>query len=940
MEDIIGLLNCFTSGDNDQLNRADEYVAQNNKSQEFYENLLGVLYSNDYTSTQKQISGTLLYTQFKIYKDDRDWIPKSVIHCFKQNIIATLDSLSNDSVKGTKNVLIEIIGIMIGNEFPENWPELGDQIMKLLKACDSRQKLYSPLMTLQTLIKCYDRSLSSTRTQILEPVLNEFFPYIENLAGEQLKDWCNDSAIILTIIMECFKSANYLQMSQYVKQDQLAIWMKMTGVVLQNAIPDDQTNYLTDWEDIQERADNSHFWKAKIVSFEILFAMMRHCKPSRSSDQYTQEFQQHFNDKYAPQIIDLAFQFIKNCENFYIPPELLSLALRTMRLGVLNPATSQSMSAHFNNIMFEYCIPLLRSNSRDVEYWGETNQENFIYSEESEIDEHKMVKRSAGDLILAILPQNNAGGDSMIMEFMNYMMYAFTERKLPNNAQTPLTAMHEEYLLKALQVSGDYLSDPRISKKCLNELEQLLNKTAIPYLSSNEDILRYRACSVVESFGPMQYQQRQTYTDICSGLCKNMEHNKLAVQVKSVLALDYFLMNEIVIDMLSNDIKHVLNTVLTLLSKIELDALVEALQSISSSFSENISDFVEGIIQQLKHSYETYKQSSYENRIHGPTGELIDSEKSIECKNAAEMCLEAIGNILNSNLKNSVYKQITPIIMDLLNKTLINTEVEDAEQCFGFVNVILFKTQPGESVDDEIMFYYPVIVYFILGLPDKQFTKDISALPPNLQQILNNRNIFGNRIESFEAITSVLLNYMAKMGETFLDADDFYNETFPDLLMDLIREIGASCIQNDKRNDLYMSLRLAIGLMENFPNQVDHYMPNIISMAKEVMDFANTESQNGFKTTRKNNLKAQGCQVICMCFWYNPDLVMKYITENNMDILVKDLTNCLPLFTSDFEKERALFSLVGFCKMQPSLWPEVSTLFINQLILTILGVAN
>jgi hypothetical protein len=82
---------------------------------------------------------------------------------------------------------------------------------------------------------------------------------------------------------------------------------------------------------------------------------------------------------------------------------------------------------------------------------------------------------------------------------------------------------------------------------------------------------------------------------------------------------------------------------------------------------------------------------------------------------------------------------------------------------------------------------------------------------------LKQKKIFGHRIESFEAITSVLLNYMSKMGDAFLEAEDFYDDLFPDILMDLIKEIGSKCIENHNRSDLYMSLRLAIGLIENFP---------------------------------------------------------------------------------------------------------------------------
>jgi hypothetical protein len=59
---------------------------------------------------------------------------------------------------------------------------------------------------------------------------------------------------------------------------------------------------------------------------------------------------------------------------------------------------------------------------------------------------------------------------------------------------------------------------------------------------------------------------------------------------------------------------------------------------------------------------------------------------------------------------------------------------------------------------------------------------------------------------------------MSKLGPVFLDSRDFFDEQFPDLLMKLVKTIGSRCINSGKRNDLYMSLRLAIGLLENFPN--------------------------------------------------------------------------------------------------------------------------
>ena len=63
--------------------------------------------------------------------------------------------------------------------------------------------------------------------------------------------------------------------------------------------------------------------------------------------------------------------FISNYYNFYIPPRIVSNCLRIIKMGIRNPVTEEGLQSHLNTIIFEYCIPLLKINSKDVEYWQE-----------------------------------------------------------------------------------------------------------------------------------------------------------------------------------------------------------------------------------------------------------------------------------------------------------------------------------------------------------------------------------------------------------------------------------------------------------------------------------------------------------------------------------------------------------------------------------------
>lgn len=227
-------------------------------------------------------------------------------------------------------------------------------------------------------------------------------------------------------------------------------------------------------------------------------------------------------------IIDQAFLFVSNYFNFYIPPKIIANCLRILKMGIYNPVTEAGLQSHLNTILFQYCVPLLMINSKDEEYWQENDQKDFIYADCTECEDHGVIKNAAADLMLRILEQNNSNDHFMAFEFLNFLAFYFREQKNPISGES-LTHKETEYLLKALEISGQYFSQRANYKKCLQELEQLINFAVVPLLSSEHDVLRYRACSVIEAFGPIPYQNEDTYSQICFGLCSNMQHNKLAI---------------------------------------------------------------------------------------------------------------------------------------------------------------------------------------------------------------------------------------------------------------------------------------------------------------------------------------------------------------------------------------------------------------------------
>jgi len=81
--------------------------------------------------------------------------------------------------------------------------------------------------------------------------------------------------------------------------------------------------------------------------------------------------------------------------------------------------------------------------------------------------------------------------------FINYTGFCFREGKDPRTNKE-MTCISKEYLLHGFECMASLVSDHEI---ILNQMEQILATSVIPELSSEEGILRARACSVFSTYG-------------------------------------------------------------------------------------------------------------------------------------------------------------------------------------------------------------------------------------------------------------------------------------------------------------------------------------------------------------------------------------------------------------------------------------------------------
>ena len=715
---------------------------------------------------------------------------------------------------------------------------------------------------------------------------------------------------ILKICLRCFLQSNWLQIDPYFNSEQLRNWMVLIKTVLDRELT--VKHNPETWEDILD-ASKTLEWKNKILATEITARMIYLVNFENSSNQIT-KIQEEFIELYAQDLVKVCWNYTAYAEKMFIAPKAVYNSLIALNYAVQNHTLGLKLNGCFEQLLLDVCIPLMKLNKKDQEYW-ESDEKEFIYANKStntrEDGDHASVRREAIRLARRLTKYKAPDGEPLSFKFVNFFAFTFKTGKNVRSGDS-LDPASVEALLTAMEAVFSRLKK---HQKIVDGCEELVKNIILEHLKSEYGQIRCRAFAVLSQMGGIFLDDIELYKEICFSICRNLKDQKLPVRVEATQALGILLMHKDVRELLRPDIEQILMSVFGVMQEIEHTAVVEALQAITTSYGNSMGQWAVQLINSFAEAFKKYRDD-YAKKNRAMEDEAVKNPHQDLCEEleAALSCLDSITNILRAKLDPRVYTEISDTMLDLLNCSLLSGDGDAIEKCFSFLNTILYKS---ESLNDTLTFYYPIITYLITGKPkNKSFQLDINNLPKVFQQILRSDEVLGQQLDSFESMIGCFLNYMAKSGETFLTSTDFYGTSFTDLLFGMVKVIGEQTFESKNYTDLCAALRLIIGLIENFRGQIDDLIPRILEMVWELKCFAGNGS-----------LKSILVQVICMLFWYDPQLTMKLVNEGGKSQAVLGfLFENVGSLSRDFEKEKELYGIAGILSLPQNLFPDFLSL--------------
>ncbi|CAD8152713.1 unnamed protein product [Paramecium pentaurelia] len=784
-------------------------------------------------------------------------------------------------VKKLRSQYEDLIYKLVAIDFPKDWPQLVQQLVIKLQNYTSYEDLWSALLTLRRTCEVHQFLLDNDRKP-LEPLVASTFPLLETLIQKFLENYNEQSGQLVKVILKIFHHATHLVMPIYMRDfNAVAKWMLFLKTIISAPTPPELASFTQDSEE-ETRREKSYIWTNKKWASRIVLRFIQKFANKKMVDPDMTDFAEHIKSTYAIGFMELFYKILTDNTQFQGPRTCL-FALKYLYYSLKLDNTKELLKAHYDKLIYHVAIPKMQLTPRDDELWKNDPEEYIKRLDDFSLSTYNM-KNPANDLLQEICQQTDANGNLMLIQFLTYCQNAFNSNLDPLTNQ-PLNLLKKEALLWGIECLVHQISKIDAIK---DGLESILEKHILPEFQNPVGFLRARACHIFNEYGTIEFKNKQNIQLAVQGISKCILDKELPVRVAAAISFSSILQHKEAQDLIRPQLSQVLEIYIKLMDLIDNERIVRSLEEIVKNFTNEITPYAHQLAAHIATIFQKY--CNKQNQGDG------DSDDDGEAELAASGCLEAIKRILNAPLQQESYVQLEPVIFPIINFALTESGCDFINEALEILNLMLYKKK---QLTPGLWFYYPVLCYIIIGLPQETNVYAIQGLTEEQYILLEGcKKDWGS-----EFVTQMLgsfRNYIQKGGSTFLTQNDFFGNSFISLIFRFIQKIYTIADNGSDETDQNQVTTILIALIENFPGQIDNLIPQII-------DFSLLNLQKEKKT---NKFKMVNIGVLNMCIWYNPQLAQNYLNSKGItDQILQTLLTMEKHYKYEWDISRLIFAL-------------------------------
>ena len=207
------------------------------------------------------------------------------------------------------------------------------------------------------------------------------------------------------------------------------------------------------------------------------------------------------------------------------------------------------------------------------------------------------------------------------------------------------------------------------------------------------------------------------------------------------------------------------------MNAIDHEGVVASLEGIVQTFDQDITPYAFDLIVHLATQFHRLYQKNVEN-----DDDAGDDDGESEL--AAAGCLDAIKRILMSPIQDALFSKIEEVLIPVMNLCLSQEGADFIDEALDLLNILLFK---NKTISQGLWFYYPVLCYIIIGLPEDINVDLINGLNEEQRQLMESAKS-GWGPEFLSEMLGSFRNYIQKGGDVFFSTTDVLGNSFLHLL--------------------------------------------------------------------------------------------------------------------------------------------------------------
>lgn len=827
--DINALHTCFLSTlDANENNRrqAELQLREAEKTPGFINGCLDIVLEPQVSPVVKTASAVYLKNKIVRYWRPLEAHPLQVDPAeqpaFRERIIPALTKVSPQ----VRPQIVAIINAIVSKDFPSRWPELVDITLALFNSNDGPSLAAGATCLLE--IGRHYRWTTGEHREGLNKVIDAAFPGVLQIASSLVNDSSQEAGEMLRDIIKTYKMATYHVLPTSLQQtDSLVGWGTLFLQVIKKDLPQEVGQLDEDEREI-------HPWvkckKWALGNLYRLFFRYASAKQLNDVGNDYHVFAQMFVNNFVPEILKTYFEQIQLWaeKKLWLASSCMYNILRFFEQAVQIKSSWLMLKPHVITILSHVVFPLLCPTDADLELF-EDEPEEYVHKRIDMID-GPTVDLAATDLLLTLVRKKR----KFVLNPMLQFVQTVVERQLANQADLGLAREKEGALRMMGSISYIVLGK---NSPIAGQMEGFMVRYVFPDFANPHGFLRARACEFLNAYSETKFQDPNNISFAYQSILKCMHDEHLPVQIEAVLALQPLITHDEVRQALSTRIPEVMQHLLTLGNKCDVDAISGVMEEFVEVFAQQISPFAVQLAEQLRDQFLRLLGELIEKQNIDP-----DNFNSLEDFAAEDKTMAALG----------ILSTLTSLLLALDNANEVVLKLEE----------VLLPIIENVLKHDMSEFYAEVF-----GLVEN-CTFSIKQISPNMWSVfrLMFKSLDGAGWDYLEDMFPCLDNYV-RYGA----ADLASNQELATMMMSIIKRI----MTDEDRlgaSDRTIAANLTQELLLGLRGQIDAYFLDLLGL---VVDRFSKDSKLLKNTVYHISL----LEAVLAAFYYNAQAAMQFLEQ-------------------------------------------------------------